>query len=67
MTNSKKSKKPVFKKGQTVWFMGLNKIEYGQIIWAYRGNYIVQSPVFLGARKGTELFLNEEEAKNAII
>lgn len=56
---------PRFKVGDTVYFYGLNGIEKGMVVWAYRGECFVQNLTFVGARKQAELYATEEEARNA--
>lgn len=57
------NKKKSFVKGQKVWFLALDKIECGTIVWAYRGRYIVQNSHFLGARSLRELGESKDEAE----
>ncbi|MGN0024982.1 MAG: hypothetical protein ACI351_06065 [Candidatus Avelusimicrobium sp.] len=60
------SAKPRFKVGDKVYSQGLNGIEKGLVVWAYRGDCVVQNLTFVGARKQAELYATEEEARNAI-
>lgn len=59
------SAKPRFKVGDKVYFQGLNGIEKGLVVWAYRGECVVQNLTFVGARKQAELYATEEEARES--
>lgn len=56
----------IFKVGDKVYFNGIKGIEKGMVVWAYRGECIVQNLTFVGSRKQAELYATEEEARNAI-